>query len=181
LAGFGPALFAWLCAITCVSLGWRKLRGLASLAPPPRRELLLELIGADTKPEDLAEEARRGAIAELNQRLADVAFELEAWPAMLGSLARISLASGSALALASFLMPPDAERPLRLALRLALAAFGGLVGGAGVLLTGRSAKIITRQIRADWDVSSREIAKVLGTALAAAAEVRSIRGIRFPG
>jgi hypothetical protein len=159
------ALFAWLVAVACVALGWHRRRALEGLAPPERQRLLDELTGDEGRSAEHDEPARRLAIAELNQRLADVSFELDVLPATYTALIRISLASGSALALVSFVTAND-EVPLARALRLAIAALGGLLGAGTVAAIGRSARARTRQIRDTWDSSSREIGKTLGTSLA---------------
>jgi hypothetical protein len=125
---------------------------------------------------ELDELARRVAIAELNQRLADVAFELGLLPATLAALIRISLASGSALALIGFLISTE-QSPLERAFRFALAALGGLFGAGAVSLLGRLAKARAAEIRADWDRSSRDIGKALGTELAGS---DNLREKRFP-
>ena len=114
--------------------------------------------------EALDETARRLAIAELNERLSEVAFELGVLPAMYTALTRISLASGSALALASFLASDSASPVLR-AVGLAIAAAGGLSGAGAVLAIGRSARTRAGEIREAWDRSSREVGKSLGAGL----------------
>jgi len=170
------ALFSWLVAACCIALGWRKLRRLAELSPPDAPSLLSDLAGKNTTADELDDVARRLAIAELNQRLADISFELEVLPATYAALVRITLASGSALALLSFLTATS-EAPLIRTARLAAAALGGLVGAGTVAAVGRSAKMRSRQIREKWDGSSREIGKALGTSLASSG---GIRGNSFP-
>jgi hypothetical protein len=170
------ALFAWLVAIACVALAWRRRRGIERLRPPSKPHLLGELTGGETATAGMSDLARRLAIAELNQRLADVSFELDVLPGTYTALIRIALASGSALALVSFIIATD-DAPLARALRLAAAALAGFVGAGGVATIGRSAKVRTGQIREEWDRSSREIGKALGTSLTGS---ESIRGNSFP-
>jgi hypothetical protein len=171
-----PAFLAWAVAIACVALAWLKRSSLELLAPPDRAQLLAELTPASENPEASEEVARRLAIAELNQRLADVSFQLDVLPATHAALIRISLASGSALALVGFLVWPD-EAPLARAMRLVLAAFAGLSGAGGVAIIGRMAKVRSRQIKEKWDSSSRDIGKALGASLEAPA---GNRGNSFP-
>jgi hypothetical protein len=170
------ALFAWLVAIACIALAWRSRRGIERLRPPQKPQLLDELTGGEIATAALSEVARRLAIAELNQRLADVSFELDVLPATYTALIRIALASGTALALVSFIIATD-DAPLVRVLRLAAAALAGLVGAGAIATIGRTAKARISQIREEWDRSSREIGKALGTSLAGS---ESIRGNSFP-
>ena len=170
------ALFAWLVAAGCGALGWRKRRGLERLTPPEPQRLLAELTVSERDPKDLDEAARRLAIAELNQRLADIAFELELAQATYTALTRISLASGSALALLGFITAPG-EAPLGRVFHFVAVALAGLVGAAAVSAVGRSAKARSSQIREGWDRVSREVGKALGTSLAGP---EAIRGNSFP-
>ncbi|HEX3850621.1 MAG TPA: hypothetical protein VHW01_06615 [Polyangiaceae bacterium] len=134
------------------------------LAPPGAQDLLREL-----EPDaalDRDERARALAIAELNQRLGDVSFELGLAPATFTALIRICLASGSGLALFAFVTSAELA-PLERALRLAVAASAGLVGAASVAALGRSANVLSQQIRENWDRASRDVGKALGTSLEA--------------
>jgi hypothetical protein len=159
------ALFAWLVALSCVALAWRRRRTLDTLEPPEVQRLLLELTDEAGTLEALDQVARRFAIAELNQRLGDVSFELDVLPATFTALTRISLASGSALALVGFLTSAG-DSPVVRAVRLAFAALGGLTGAGTVAAIGRSAKAHSGRIREKWDRSSREIGKALSASLA---------------
>lgn len=169
-------LLAWLVAIACVALGWRKRRTIEQLraAAPPR--LLAELTGEGAEPEQLEDGARRMAIAELNQRLADVSFELDVLPATFAALTRISLASGAGLTLVSA-MTESGEGPFMHVFRMGVAASGGVAGALAVAGIGRAAKSRSTQIREEWDGSSRVVGKALGTSLAASGR---IRGNSFP-
>jgi len=127
--------------------------------------VLLEQLLAEASAADfVSPETRRAAIAELNQRIADVSFELALLPATFTALTRISLASGSALALFGFVASTDGE-PMERTLRVAVCAVSGLVGAGAVAAIGRSAKLRVAGIREAWDRSSREIGKALGTGL----------------
>jgi hypothetical protein len=169
-------LLAWLVAIACVALGWRKRRNIELLRAAGPQRLLAELTGECGEPEQLEDGARRMAIAELNQRLADVSFELDVLPATFAALARISLASGAALTLVSVLTE-SGEGPFVHAFRLGMAASGGVAGALAVAGIGRAAKRRSTQIREEWDGSSRVVGKALGTSLAASGR---IRGNSFP-
>jgi hypothetical protein len=159
-----PTAIAWLIASSCVVLGWRRLSGIARLNPPSPQLLLEELLAETSPVEPLAEGMRRAAIAELNQRIADVSFELGLLPATFTALTRISLASGSALALFGFMQATGSE-PLERTVRVAVCAVSGLVGAGAVAAVGRTAKQRVARIREAWDRSSREIGKSLGTGL----------------
>ena len=173
------ALFSWSIAIACAVIALGKQRRVRALAPPPTPQLLREL-GVERAPAELAEldeldeVTRRLAIAELNQRLGDVSFELGVMPSTFAALIRIVLASGSGLALVGFLTATDLPVMLR-ALRLAAAASAGLVGALVIGIIGRLAKDNAREIRESWDGSSRDFGKALGTSLAAAESRESSR------
>jgi hypothetical protein len=156
---------AWLIASSCAGLAWRRLSALARLDPPSPRLLLEELVSAPSPAEPVTEDTRRVAIAELNQRIADVSFELGLLPATFTALTRISLASCSALALFGFMQSADSE-PQQRTLRVAVCAVSGLVGAGAVAAIGRSAKRRVARIREAWDRASREVGKSLGTGLA---------------
>ncbi|HWZ91850.1 MAG TPA: hypothetical protein VNW92_23465 [Polyangiaceae bacterium] len=168
---------AWLVAGACAAFAWRRRRSLERLTPPEREQLLAELVSGGENPQLLDDVERRLAVAELNQRLADVSFELDVLPATYAALMRISLASGSALAVAGFLSSADLA-PLVRALRFGLAALAGLSGAGLVAAIGRAAKQRSRQIKERWDSSSRDIGKALGASLEGPA---GIRGNSFPG
>jgi hypothetical protein len=157
-----PILIAWLLVGVCVALAWRRHSQLRRLRPPSAQQLLAELaadadIGAPGP-------ARRLALAELNQRIADVSFELGLLPATFTALTRISLASGTALALFDFMASP-ADAPLLRTLHAAVCALSGFVGAGLVAAIGRSAKQRVAKIRQDWDRASREVGKSLGLRL----------------
>jgi hypothetical protein len=149
------------------------------LAPPDRQQLLSELTADFEISRGLDEVARRWAVAELNQRLADVSFELKLQPATFAALIRISLATGSALGLVSFLTSTD-RSPFERALQLGIAAVGGLAGAGAVAVIGRSAKARAGKIQESWDTSSRGIGKALGTSLVGPERIRASGGNSFP-
>jgi hypothetical protein len=159
-----PTPTAWVIALGCAALGWRRLVALARLNPPNPSVLLEQLLAEPSAADSIADGTRRAAIAELNQRIADVSFELGLLPATFTALTRISLASGSALALFGFMESADSE-PMERTLRVAVCAVSGLVGAGAVAAIGRSAKMRVAGIREAWDRSSREVGKSLGAGL----------------
>ena len=160
-------MLAWLVAVLCTLLATRLLRGLLRLNPPEPAALLRELLAEVGASSANSELVRRAAIADLNQRLADVSFELGLVPARLTALTRICLASGTALALFGYI-GASASAPLARALALLASAAGGLLGAAGVQAVGRVAKRRSGAIREGWDRASRETGKTLGTSLESA-------------
>jgi hypothetical protein len=163
----GHGLVAWLSAGACVASAVRHARKSQKLGPPAPAELLAELLG-QSAPEagsaPTSEPTRRAAIAELNQRLSDVSFELTLLPARLAALTRISLASGMALALLGYI-GASSLTPFERLIGFAVCALAGLTGAAAVSAVGRSAKGQSARIRNAWDRASRETGKALGTSL----------------
>jgi hypothetical protein len=166
------ALFAWLVASACAAFGWHKRRGIEQLCPADSQRLIVELSGDFQNPEELDEGARSLAIAELNLRLADVAFELDVLPATFVALTRISLASGVGLAVLSALSEADGS-PIQRAFRVGAAASGGCAGALAVAGFGRAARARAAQIRELWDSSSRVVGKALGTSLAGSSRIHA--------
>ena len=162
-----PTFLAWLIACGCLSLGWRRLSTFTPLAAPQPACLLQQLTG-DVSREALSDAGRLAAIAELNQRLADVSFELSVAPSLFTALIRISLASGAGLTLMLALLDVAAESPWQRAARLGVCALGGFVGALGLALVGRLANGRATRIREDWDRASRQVGKALGTSLQSA-------------
>jgi len=93
-----------------------------------------------------------------------VSFELGLLPATFTALTRISLASGSALALLGFMGSANSESMER-TLRVVVCAMSGLVGAGVVAAIGRAARVRVAGIREAWDRSSREIGKSFGAGL----------------
>lgn len=146
----------------CSAIALRQRKRMERLAPPSAASLLEQLLG---EPEGVANEnARRLAVAELNERLHDVSFALELLPPTYTALVRISLASGLALALFGALFGGELAVVPR-ACRLGLTAAGGVFGLVTVAYIGRLANRRAREIRERWDAISREIGKALGTSL----------------
>ncbi|MEO6600046.1 MAG: hypothetical protein ABIQ16_09260 [Polyangiaceae bacterium] len=141
------------------------------LCPPSASTLLDELTGDLGSERGRSGEPQRFAIAELNQRLSDVSFALGLLPSTFTALIRISLASGSALALLGFTEVGSGRLPLDTALRAGLCAVSGLVGAGVVAAIGRSAKRRSSELRLEWDRVSRELGKQLGTSLEQASHV----------
>lgn len=163
-----PTFLAWLVAASCALLALRRLRSLQLLRPPEPDTLLSELLAEAGAIHTASELVRRAAIADLNQRLSDVSFELELLPARITALTRICLASGTALALFGYIgAHSDTRSALERALALAVCVAAGLSGATCVQIVGRLAKQRVAAIRDDWDRSSREAGKALGTALEA--------------
>jgi len=181
-------VLAWSVAALCSLLALRSWRGLRRSNAPAGSELLTELLAEVGAGAVDAEWARRAAIAELNRRLSDISFELGSLPARFTALTRIALASGTALALISYIGASanlategvSTPTPLERVVQLVACAASGLVGAASVATIGRMAKRRSEEIRDEWDHSSREIAKALGTCLSApvrqAAGKREARG-----
>lgn len=158
-----PALTAGLVALAAVALAWRRFALLDRLRPPVVSILLEELREASSDTLE-PERARALAVAELNQRIMDLAFELGLLPATFTAMTRIALASGSGLALFAFIHEDGAQGAVRTT-RVVLCAMSGLVGAGAVAAIGRAAKQRVARIREEWDRSSREIGKSLGTGL----------------
>jgi hypothetical protein len=161
--GWEPFL-AWLSALLCSLLAVRILRSLSPLNAPEAPVLLTELLAELGVSSPDSEFVRRAAIAELNQRLSDVSFELGLLPARFTALTRICLASGTALALFGYI-GANARVPLERMLGPLACAAAGLLGAACVQAIGRVAKERCAAIREAWDRASRETGKVLGTSL----------------
>ena len=156
----------WLVAGACALLAVRSLRGVRRSSPPAASALLDELLEEVGATSVDSESVRRAVIAELNRRLSDVEFELGTLPARFTALTRISLASGTAMALFGYIGgQANPASPLARVLALALCAASGALGAACVATVGRVAKRRCAMIREEWDRSSREVGKVLGTSL----------------
>lgn len=161
LSAWWQAPSAWLIGIGCVILAARQARRLTALEAPQPERLLRELL-EEVAPFELDEAARRRAlVAELNERLSDVAFQLELLPARFTALTRIALASGSGLALVGYIGSSD--RPaLERVVGLSACAVAGLVAAGLVATLGRTAKAKAAQLRQNWDRASRDTGTSLG-------------------
>ena len=161
-------VLAWLLAGLCSLLALRLLRVVRRSTPPAPQALLEELLRDVGVSSVDSEYVRRTAIADLNRRLSDVSFELGSLPARFTALTRICLASGTALALFGYIGAQGSSRPpLERALDFVVCAASGALGAACVASIGRVAKRRSSLIREEWDRSSRETGKALGTSLAA--------------
>lgn len=170
---------AWLVAAFCSLLALRLLRLLRRLTAPEPAALLGELLAEVGANAPDSERVRRAAIADLNRRLSDVSFELSLLPARFVALTRICLASGTALALFGYIgASASAHSSSERVLRLLACGAGGLLGAAGVLTVGRVAKRRSAAIRSEWDRSSRETGKALGTSLESLRQGDSLAGPR---
>ncbi len=162
-------IVAWSVAASCSLLALRLMRRLLRLNAPEPAALLSELLAEVGASAIDSEFVRRALIADLNQRLSDVSFELGLLPARFTALTRICLASDTALALFGYLGESANPRsPFERVLALVACAAAGLFGAACVLAVGRLAKQRSTSIREGWDRSSREAGKTLGTSLESA-------------
>jgi len=161
-------------AACCSLLALRLSRRLQRLNAPEPSALLAELLAETGASAEGSESVRRAAIADLNERLSDVSFELETLPARFAALTRICLASGTALALIGYIgANANARSPSERVLGLVACAAAGLIGAACVSAVGRMAKQRSAAIREGWDRSSRETGKALGTSLASTTSTAS--------
>ncbi|MEP7050374.1 MAG: hypothetical protein ABJB12_08485 [Pseudomonadota bacterium] len=137
------------------------------MAPPPVSSLLAELEAQNPAHagEGGLERKRLSMIADLNQRLADISFELRLVPPTYSALTRVCLASGTALTLLGFL--DLARAPVEGALRAFMCAVSGLVGAAVVAAIGRRAKRGVERTQQAWDRTSLELGRSLRTSLTA--------------
>ncbi len=162
-----PLLAECALVLSCLTIAWRRLHQLRKLAPPETRYLLRELTqdrGTFEGVSQFDDATRRAALAELNQRISDVAFALGVLPATFVALVRICIASGTALALLGFLQ--DADRPpLIRALQGGACALCGFVGAAFNTAIGRAAKLRAAAIRVTWDRASRQLGEALRASL----------------
>jgi hypothetical protein len=167
-------VLAWLVAACCSLLSLRLMSRLPRLQAPEPSALLSELLSEVGASATDSEFVRSALIADLNQRLSDVSFELELLPARFTALTRICLASGTALALFGYIGASEsALTPIERVSRLVACAASGLLGAACILAVGRVAKRRSAAIREGWDRSSRETGKALGTSLEAAGDSRA--------
>jgi hypothetical protein len=161
------ALAACFIALVCVSRAASHLRRTAALrAAEPGdllRELLAELgaVAADT------EAIRQAAVADLNQRLSDVSFELGLLPARFSALTRVSSSTGMALGLFGYIGATERTLAARV-IGFAVCSLSGVLGAGTVLALGRTAKRRAARIRQEWDRSSREVGRALGASPASA-------------
>ena len=136
------------------------------MSAPQPSALLSELLAEVGASSVDSESVRRAAIADLNRRLSDVSFELGSLPPRFAALTRICLASGTALALFRYIGAKDEVLgPLERVVSLASCVGGGALGAACVISIGHMAKQRSAVIREQWDRSSRETGKSLGTSL----------------
>jgi hypothetical protein len=151
-----------VCSLSALQL----LREIARLKAPEPAALLAELLAEVGPSARDPEFVRRAAIADLNQRLSDISFELGSLPARFTALTRICLASGTGLSLFGYIgTQASAHSPLeRLSVVMACAA-AGLLGAAWVLRVGQVAKQRSTAVREAWDRSSRDTGRALGTSL----------------
>jgi hypothetical protein len=172
-------VLAWSIAALCALLAARLLGVVRGMSAPGPGALLSELLAEIGASAVDSEFVRRAAIADLNRRLSDVSFELGSLPARFTALTRVCLASGTALALFRYIGANGQPlAPLERVLSLAACAGGGAVGAVCVLTIGRVAKQRSARIREEWDRSSRETGKALGTSLEAAERASEASGGR---
>jgi hypothetical protein len=142
---------AWLGPALCVALAARRATRVSGLAAPARAEISARMAGA------LSESARQELRQELKEQRRDAerALTLAAlWP---HSLARVSLATGTAMAVAILAHQGDV-----LAARLvgAMVSFvGGFAGMAGCAIFGQQAKGAAGRVRQSWREATETAAR----------------------
>jgi hypothetical protein len=161
------ALAACFIALVCVSRAASHLRRIAALRAAEPGDLLREMLAELGAVAANTEAIRQAAVAELNQRLSDVSFELGLLPARFSALTRVSSSTGMALGLFGYIGATERALSERV-IGFAVCSLAGLLGAGAVLAIGRTAKVRAVQIREDWDRSSREVGSALGTSLAGA-------------
>jgi len=133
----------WLSAAVCaVAAGWH-VRKLARHAPPAAEAVRAELARAGSERE------REMLRADLLERRAEAERALSLATLLPRSLARVALASGTALALTSFARELPFAGP-----EVVAGAAGGFVGGVmGMMVCvafGRQAKSMANEMRQHW-------------------------------
>jgi hypothetical protein len=143
-------LVAWLAAAACVSLSAWHVRRLGRYRPPSRTELRARLETPETATPDAALED------ELRERAEEAERALAFATLLPRSLARISLATGTALALTSLArgIGTGATRVPAGAIEFA----AGFTGMIVCTIFGRQAKVLAQELRQGW----RDARKTLG-------------------
>jgi hypothetical protein len=148
LGALASASGGWLSAVLCaLASGWH-VRRLQRHAPPALESVRAELARA---PSETEKETFR---AELRARKAEAERALSLATLLPRSLARVALASGTALALTSLAK----QIPAGGAGSVAPAAFGFVGGIAGMVACtafGRQAKSLASQMRQHWKDTAR--------------------------
>lgn len=137
------AILSWLSAFACIAAVWSRARRLGRIALPSSAVLVARVRSADCAD---PEEARLRARMDLDELLLEVDKETRVGAELPRSLARVSLASGTALSLLALIqsMPSPAWLPVGAAF---LGGFAGLSGASGF---GRVADARARAAREHW-------------------------------
>jgi hypothetical protein len=146
-----PLIAVLLSAVCVVAAAWHAAK-VSRLALPSSAELLTRIgaaVSADARPEE-----RR---IELEEAISDIDRQTRGNRDMPAALSRISLAGGTALALARLASNPDFAH-----LPGAGVAFGaGVVGAGCVAYFGRLASERSRKAREHWQALSRKVRREL--------------------
>jgi hypothetical protein len=151
LPALGLVLVAWLVAATCVSLSAWHVRRLARLTPPTRAEIGARFAGLASEGE------RREVVQALREEQGDAERNVSLamlWPR---SMARISLASGTALAVTSLAKGLGASGS-----RLPGGMLEFIAGFVGMMMCaafGRQAKEAADRLRQGWRDAMRAVAR----------------------
>ncbi len=148
---FGLIVAAWVAAGLCVFLSARHVRGLSRHAAPGRAELaarLQALTGAEQRAELKSELRERAEEAERALALATL---------LPRSLARISLATGTAIALTS--LAKGLGSGLTRVPSGLLEFAGGFAGMVACSYFGRQARDLATEIRLGWRAASKVVSR----------------------
>lgn len=150
LPALGLVFVAWLAAAACVALSAWHVRRLARFVPPTRAVVSARLASLSSERE------RAEAVQALREEQSDAERQLSLailWPR---SMARVSLASGTALAVTSLAEGLDANGPRLPGGMLEFVA--GFVGMMMCAAFGRQAKAAAGKLRQGWRDALRAIA-----------------------
>jgi hypothetical protein len=143
LRAFGFAAGGWLSAIACVAAAAWHVRRLARRAPPAIEEVRARLGQAGS----LADRELVRAELREDQREAERALSLAVL--LPRSLARVALATGTALSLTILARGLPLAGP-ELVLGAGVGFLGGFVGMMGCTAFGRQAKSVAFELRQSW-------------------------------
>jgi len=165
------AFVSLLCILGAARRAWtlgRRPEHVEELARAVRRGLPRDL-GSDELEalisDVLATKTPSEALARLDEHLADVARELDVGSDVPRSAARIALASGTALAVASLAREVAASHVAEAALGPLIAFSAGVIGGVGSLLAGGVAERRAARLRAAYDDLSGRLERLVSSAI----------------